>query len=306
MEKGIGVSEQPVRVTAPQTPNLGDGEGDVAATFRAGAELRRLQTDNVTLDDTRRELLEKLEQRTRRVNQLLGERDLLERQLMRAERALQELNRKLGAALPRAEGTPAARTPTLWPRLQGLLLRRLSRLWPRLGEPNMAPRTQVRSDRPHTQDRSGPLIPFAQNEKARPVIAVVTFGLEPEQRTGVLDIALRFSSERGVVPLVLTDDDDFEPLRSRSMLFEYLPSASVREGFAPALEWDLYLQRRLALIRRKWRPVRVIAFGGPAADLVRLWSESPFEDPSLGRLPAAERLAGPPPGATGGGPLQEA
>ena len=191
------------------------------------------------------------------------------------------------------EGPPAARIPPLRPTLRGLLLAGLTWLWPRRAKSAAAPRAQAQNERPLTQDRSEPLVPFAETVKARRVIAVVTFGLELEQRTSVLDIALRFGVERGVVPLVLTDDDDFAPLRSRGMAFEYFPPRSVREARAPALEWGLYLQRRLALIRRKWRPTRVIAFGEPAADVVELWSNSPFEDPSLGRLPAAERPANP-------------
>ena len=212
---------------------------------------------------------------------------------MRAEAALQELNRKLGALAPRVEPLPAARNPPRRPTLRGLVLGSLSRLWPRRARSNAAPRPQLRGERPLTQDPSGPLMPFAEDGVARRVIVVVAFGLEPGQRTSTLDLALRFGAERGVVPLVLTDDDDFAPLRSRGMAFEYFPPRSVREAHAPTLEWELYLQRRLALIRRKWRPLRIIAFGGPAADVVRLWTDSPFEDPSLGRLPAAERAADP-------------
>jgi hypothetical protein len=289
MEKGIGISEQPARVTAPQTPDLGEGEGDVAGTFRTGAALGRLQTDNVMLDDTRRELLETLELRTRRVNQLLGERDVLERQLMRAERSMQQLSRELGAAGLRKPGAVAACSRPLWQTFGDQLRAGLARLWLKQGKPKPTSSSVAAP----AGNRSGPLVPFAQKGKARRVMAVVALGLEPDQRGSVLDVVARYGTEGDVVPLVLTDDDDFAPLRSRSMLFEYFPPPADRERLAPALEWELYLLRRLALIRRKWRPVRVIAFGRTAAGLVRLWSESPFEDPSLGRLPAAERSAGP-------------
>ena len=268
---------------APETASVAPERrlGDARA-----AAFEHLRAETAKLDETRRALLETLELRTRRVDQLAGERDQLERQLIRAERTLQELNRQLGALAPRPEAPPAARTPRGWLTLRDRLLAGLARLWPRRRDSDAAaPWPAVRSERPPIQDPSGPLIPFAEAGEARRVIVVVAVGLEPEPRASVLDLALRLSAERGVVPLVLTDDDDFAPLRRRRMLFEYFPPGPVREALAPALEWELYLQRRLALIRRKWQPIRVVAFGGPATDLLRLWSDSPFEETPFAALP---------------------
>ena len=280
-----------------------DKGGAVGGTLGPGSELARLQAENLKLDGTTGELLEALDLRTRRVNQLLGERDQLERQLVRAEKALQQLSRELGAAKAPARAAPAARR---WPRLRTLC----SQLRATLGRLRSArharpPGSTVASAGASAGHGVARLVPFAQDGKQRAVMAVVACGLAPEERAGVLDVVARQGAGGDVVPLVLTDDDDFLPLRSRALLFEYLPPPSVRERFAPALEWELYLQRRLALIRRKWRPVRVIAFGRASADLVQLWAQSPFEDPTLGRLPAAERPTGPPPASTGGGPRQE-
>lgn len=285
--------------THPPGPGAG---GDAARAPSPTPAPARLPTDPPKLDGARDELLEALDLRTRRVNQLLGERDQLERQLVRAEKALQQLSRELGAAKA-ARGAPAA-PPRPWLRALGDQLRTsLGRLWPRRNV--RTPGATVASAGAPSGAGPAPLMPLAQDGKQRAVMAVVACGLAPEERAGVLDVVARQGATGDFLPLVLTDDDDFAPLRSRSMLFEYLPPAAVREDFAPALEWDLYLQRRLALIRRKWRPVRVIAFGRAAADLVQLWAESPFEDPALGRLPAAERPASPPPGTTGDGPLPE-
>ena len=277
------------KVGVAPAPEPGAGEGDIASALRERYEIEDLRAEAARLDEARRELLGTLEQRTRRADQLVGERDQLERQLIRAEGALQELNRQLGALAPRAAALPATRTPRRWPALRDRLRTRLTRLWPEWADSNgaAAARPAVRGERLPAQDPSGPLVPFAEAGQARRVIVVVAVGLEPEPRASVLDLALRLSAERGVVPLVLTDDDDFAPLRRRGMLFEYFPPGSVREALAPALEWELYLQRRLALIRRKWRPMRVVAFGGPAADLVRLWSDSPFEEPPFAALPKA-------------------
>ena len=293
----ITIGEPTAGADGPDQPGLRNHENRGASTWRGRQELERLEGEHAGLDQARRELLETLELRTRRVNQLLGERDQLERQLVRAEAALQELNRKLGAAA-RPKASPAAPAPSLHQTFRGLLLGGLTRLRPKRVEIEAVARAQPQDQHSPPQDCSGPLIPFAQDGAARPVICFVAFGLAGDQRMSVLDSSLRFGADHGVVPLVLTDDDDFAPLRSRGMAFEYFPPRSAREARAPTLEWDLYLQRRLALIRRKWRPMRIIAFGKPAMLVVRLWSESPFEDPSLGALPAAWRPAKAPAAST--------
>jgi hypothetical protein len=274
------VGEPPAAIDAA-APDLAGREGGVASAERDRHELERLRSENARLEAIRRELLETLEVRMRRVDQLLGERNQLERQLARSELALQDVNRTLGALGSPAEAAPAAPGP---PTLRGLLRAGLIRLWPRPAGSRTAVQAQAQIEHPLGRDQSGHLVPFADEGMARRVIAVLAFGLEPQQRMTVLDMALRVGTERGIVPLILTDDDDFAPLRSRGMAFEYFPPRSVREVLAPTLEWELYLQRRLALIRRKWRPTRIVAFGRPAADVIRLWSESPFEDRSIAAL----------------------
>jgi hypothetical protein len=280
------VGELPASADAPGAADPGDADGSPASAPRERYELERLRAEATRTEATRRELLETVDLGTRRINQLVGERDQLERQLIRAERALQVLNRELGALTSRIEAPPAARRRPLCSTVRRLLLDGLARLRSRPQRPAPGMRALAPGGPPPARDRAEPLIPFAQGRAARPVICFVAFGLEGNERTSVLDVALRFGADHRVVPLVLTDDDDFAPLRSRGMAFEYFPPRSVREAWAPTLEWDLYLQRRLALIRRKWQPTRIIAFGKPAMLVVRLWSESPFEDPSLGALPA--------------------
>lgn len=248
---------------------------------------------NVASPADPRDPVEELDQRTRRINQLLGERNQLERQLSRAERAVQQLSQELGAARASAARTSASGTEasTLMRNLGNQLRDSLMRLGNRREALGRRPAAEPASAA--STDHDGALVAFAQEGRQQPVMAVVVHGLAPGERENVLDLVTRQGSALGLLPLVLTDDDDFAPLRSRSLIFEYLPPPAVRERFAPGLEWELYLQRRLALIRRKWRPVRVIAFGRRSAELVQLWSDSPFEDRSLGRLPAA-----PPPGST--------
>ena len=81
-----------------------------------------------------------------------------------------------------------------------------------------------------------------------------------------------------MMPLLLTDNDAFEVLRENSIIFEYLPPAEDRQHFDRGLSWDLYVQRRLAIIRKKWQPARVIALGQVAAETLSLWQQSPFEE----------------------------
>jgi hypothetical protein len=81
-----------------------------------------------------------------------------------------------------------------------------------------------------------------------------------------------------MMPLLLTDNDAFELLREHDIIFEYLPPAEDRQQFDRHLSWNLYLQRRLAIIREKWQPARVIALGQVAADMLKLWQQSPFEE----------------------------
>jgi hypothetical protein len=84
------------------------------------------------------------------------------------------------------------------------------------------------------------------------------------------------SRDDGVVPIVVTDCADFAAFRERGLIFEYLPDEEQQKAHAPELAWPLYELRRLALLRRKWRPANAIAFGARGASLLRQWQASPF------------------------------
>ena len=116
-------------------------------------------------------------------------------------------------------------------------------------------------------------------------MAVLVYGMGRTELPRVLDLVERDCDRRGITPLFLTDCDGLDLFRARRQIFEYLPPLEARARFAPDLHWELYLQRRLALIRRKWRPVRVVAFGAEAANVARSWARSPFEDMPLPGLP---------------------
>ena len=71
------------------------------------------------------------------------------------------------------------------------------------------------------------------------------------------------------------------------------PPGRAAEGYAD-LPWDVYRLRRLAILRRKYQPLRIIAFGAEAHALLAAWRASPFEadfpGPDLG-LPGGDPVA---------------
>ena len=101
----------------------------------------------------------------------------------------------------------------------------------------------------------------------------VVVGLDPAHLDQVVPTVMR---DPRTLPVFLTDFDGFDVFRSHRAVFEYLPPARADDD----LDWPLYRLRRLALLRRKWQPLRIIAFGAAAADLVAQWRDSPFEDPA--------------------------
>lgn len=121
-------------------------------------------------------------------------------------------------------------------------------------------------------------MPWVQNGPPKAVLGVVVFGLSEAEIERVLGVIEGHCAERDLAPLLLTDNDAFQLFRGRRVLFEFLPPHSDQERLAPELNWRLYTLRRLALIRRKWQPMRVIAFGRRAAEVVQLWHDSPFEE----------------------------
>jgi hypothetical protein len=119
----------------------------------------------------------------------------------------------------------------------------------------------------------------------RPLMAVV-IGLEEALLERALAVvgAGADRAAGSVATVCLTDCCDFELFRRHRLWFEYLPPLPQQERFAPDLDWGLYTLRRLARLRRKWNPVRIVAFGPIAQAQVALWRASPFEDETIKEL----------------------
>jgi hypothetical protein len=275
---GSGFEIEAPRVAIPAP--LPAHDGAVAALT---TRLKRMAGEAVSLTQRIEELESELERRTRRLHQLLGERDQLQALLGRRDNELQRVNREVGALSALAE-PGQVRLPALWAALRQLLdgmgrARKVSRP----AKP-AAPQAQPSDARVG----AARLVPWVKDRPPKDIVAVVVFGLSEAEIDRVLELVERYCAEHETAPLLLTDNDSFQLFRNRRVVFEFLPPRSEQQRLAPDLDWQLFTLRRLALIRRKWRPVRVVSFGRQAADVVRLWRDSPFEDAPLPATPSSK------------------
>lgn len=236
-----------------------------------GPELVRLEAERARLEARIEALEVELQAKERRQNQLIGERDQLRAQLLEHQRDNARLNREIGALrAPARRGGGGAWLRSLWARLAG------SR------QPAAARRPGVPAPPSSTEDAGMPaLVPWMRDGPGSPILCVVLAGLQAGGRERALELVERQCRQRGMTPLIITDDDDFLPFRGRRMVVEYLPARAALEAAAPGRPAEVYLQRRLALLRRKWRPARIIALGEGAGLLVKTWQASPFETSPL-------------------------
>ncbi|MEZ5933341.1 MAG: hypothetical protein R3F54_15605 [Alphaproteobacteria bacterium] len=255
------------------------GQGDRIPPWQSDRQ------DKTDLQAALEELELSLQKANRRINRLQGERKQLEALLDKRDDQIQRLNRELGRHLPaqtlpsegaaRIIGGRASFISVLQSIAHGVgswLARRQSKT------EGAATKVQI-SDLTHGQ--VPPLAARRGGDVGQPIVGVVLFGLDKEKIEQLLPIIERDCCSRGMKPLCLVDLDAFELLRAHGLIFEYLPPMEERDRFDRSLHWDLYIQRRLAIIRRKWNPVRVVAFGESAMRMLTLWSLSPFEDKPL-------------------------
>jgi hypothetical protein len=252
----------------------GSAQSDAVAALTR--RLNRL-TQEVSESRQRSEQLQAiLEKNTCRVQQLIGDRDRLTSLLAGRDAELQRLNRELGALSARV-APEQVRSPAIFAAARRLLeglqqMRRASR---------RATAAALRPHQPHVRVDETRLVPWVKHEPPKDIFAVVVFGLAEAEIERVLEAVERYCAEHDAAPLLLTDNDSFQLFRNRRVVFEFLPPRSEQQRVAPELDWQLFMLRRLALIRRKWRPVRVVPFGRRAAEVVQLWRDSPFEEAPL-------------------------
>ena len=231
-------------------------------------------TQEVSASRQRSEQLQAvLEKRSWRLQQLIGERDRLVSLLAGRDAELQRLNRELGALTACRE--PGQVRSAALATAARTLLDRFQRARKRIASGKiLAPRPQ----RPAVGVHETRLVPWLKHRPPKDVIAVVVFGLSEGEIERALQAVEHNCAGLQIAPLLLTDNNSFELFRNRRVLFEFLPPPSEQQRVASELDWRLYTLRRLALIRRKWRPSRVVAFGRRATEMVQLWLDSPFEE----------------------------
>ena len=120
----------------------------------------------------------------------------------------------------------------------------------------------------------------------RPLLAEITADDPslPNSGNGRRNGAEQAPVERSLEPLLVTDCMAFDLFRGARVLFEYLPSPAVQQRHAPELPWDLYVARRLERLRHKWAPVRIVAIGTVAREVLARQLASPFSSPDLASL----------------------
>lgn len=231
------------------------------------------------------ELKQSLDKAEKRINRLIGEKNQLSSLLEKRDVKLEHLSRELGKYEFAEDRSQAQHSGPF--DVSGRMFRSIGAVLERFGTFVAQWRGPKKSDaiNPQTAKSDGhghtPLIARLGDGIDKQVVGVLLFGLEMDEIERLLPIVERDCSSRGVRPLFLIDIDAFELFRVRGLPFEYLPSADQRHQFDSSLNWDLYLQRRLAIIRKKWDPVRLVAFGVSATETLRLWSMSPFEETPL-------------------------
>lgn len=102
------------------------------------------------------------------------------------------------------------------------------------------------------------------------VLLISVIGMDPAARDRMLDWMVEDCAAKGKTPVFITDDLDLSPWIERQLLIEHLPSIERQASLAPDLDWDLYLNRRLSQLKRKWRAAGIADLGQKLDQISRL------------------------------------
>jgi hypothetical protein len=258
-----------------------DQHSHASLPLSVGDESKELEELRAKLDEQKLSLVKA----EKRINRLIGERSQLSALLEKREKKIDEINRELGKYQSLELGT--RRSGADKSRASKWVGQEVAASFNRI-RTFVADRSnsfgQVRRDGTASEAESGGRTPIAAcigDGTDKQVVGVLLFGLEKEEVRSLLPSIERDCTSKGLRPLLLVDIDDFEIFRAHGLPFEYIPSPDQRERFDTSLNWDLYLQRRLSIIRKKWDPVKLVAFGARATWTLKLWSASPFEGTPL-------------------------
>ena len=93
------------------------------------------------------------------------------------------------------------------------------------------------------------------------VIGISLLGLDHNARKEVIDlVSAQQLRNPQLLPIFITDDDDFRALRAEHFVFEYLPPWPGEDVVPSRERWEAFLVGRLALIKKKWGVRRFVSF----------------------------------------------
>lgn len=93
------------------------------------------------------------------------------------------------------------------------------------------------------------------------VIGISLLGLDHNARKEVIDlVSAQQLRDPQLLPIFITDDDDFRALRAEHFVFEYLPPWPGEDVVPSRERWEAFLVGRLALIKKKWGVRRFVSF----------------------------------------------
>ena len=112
--------------------------------------------------------------------------------------------------------------------------------------------------------------PFAPGPQ--PGLGALVVGLAAAEIAELAPSLLAAARREGARAVLLTDAADIAVFQLPEIATEYLAPLPGLAAAAPGRDAELYLRRRVELIRRKWNLMRVLYFGETAAaNLVRAW-----------------------------------
>jgi hypothetical protein len=201
---------------------------------------------------------------------LRRERDRLLELLVRQEGRLAHAE-----AVAPAPMSPPTQTPGRLLRTAAGIAARLRRPAPSAPQPE-APPPAPRSPPAKVPGDEPPLVPFARDgAPPRPVLLAAVQGLVAAELERLVGAVQARTAEAGVHVVFVTDCAELALFRRRGALVEYLPPPAELERLVSPDEAAIYLARRLDLLRRKWGPVRILAYGEDAAAWLARLAASP-------------------------------
>lgn len=120
---------------------------------------------------------------------------------------------------------------------------------------------ETKQTAPASSEQDGNEGPLTSENLRGKFILISVIGMKETARDQMLDWMVDDCRAKGKTPVFITDNLDLSPWIERQLLVEHLPSLERQTRLAPDLDWDLYLNRRLTQIMRKWQTADITDLG---------------------------------------------